>query len=118
VRRFAERILADAAGVLRQLRDAIRVERARLEAVAPAAYVCVGRLGRDVEGQLIAVAANGAAWSKGQDALVVRPDGGLGVVGSCGEPGRIELNARQPVLAGTPIFVRRGGKGVAAVTGR
>jgi hypothetical protein len=115
VRRFAERILADAAGVLRQLRDAIRVERARLEAVAPAAYVCVGRLGRDVEGQLIAVTANGAAWSKGQDALVVRPDGGLGVVGSCGEPGRIELTARQPGLAGTPIFVRLGTKAGTAV---
>ena len=107
VRKFAERVLADASQSIRQVREAIRGERRNLEAAAPATFACVGRIGRDVEGRLTAVLAKDASWIKGQEALVVRPDGRLGVIGTCGEPGRIELTTREPVVAGMPIFVQR-----------
>ena len=114
VRKFAERVLADASQSIRQVREAIRDERRRLEAAAPTTFECVGRIGRDLEGVLTAVPAKGVSWIKGQETLVVRPDGRLAVVGACGEPGRIDLTTREPVVAGMPIFVQRAAPGGAA----
>jgi hypothetical protein len=107
VRKFAERVLADAGEAVKPLRDATRAERRRLSEAAPETFVCVGRIGRDLEGGLVVLPAKHATWTKGQEAIVIRPDGNLGVVGACGDPGRIELRSKGPVLAGMPVFVRR-----------
>lgn len=118
VKRFADRILADAAEVGKQLRESIRAERSRLEAAAPAEFICVGRIGRDVEGAFVALPAKGSTWKKGQDLLVVRPDGAMAVVGTGGEPGRLELAPGGRVIAGMPLFVLRQPSGNAAASPR
>lgn len=107
VRKFAERVLVDAGEAIKPLQDAIRAERRRLNEAAPLTFVCVGRIGRDVQGGQVVLPAKSASWTKGDEALVIRPDGNLGVVGTCGDPGRIEFRPRGPVLAGMPVFVRR-----------
>jgi hypothetical protein len=105
VKRFAEGILADAGVAIKQVRESIQAERRRLESAAVTPFDCVGRIGRDVEGALVAVPSKGATWKKGQDLLVVRPDGRLAVVGTCGEPGRLTLAGSVPLVAGMPLFV-------------
>jgi hypothetical protein len=118
VRRFAERILADAVEAGKHVRETIQAERRRLEAAAPAAFECVGRIGRDAAGAIIVLPSKGSAWKKGQELLVVRPDGSMAAVGTCGEPGRLELAPGGRVIAGMPVFVSRLPAGKGAETRR
>jgi hypothetical protein len=107
VKKTAERILADAGTVLSKVQADILALRRKLVNAKATAYACVGRVSRDVEGQFVVAPQKNVTWVKGADAFVIRPDGSLDVVGTCGDPGRISITATRPLVAGMPVFTAK-----------
>ena len=107
VRRFSEKILADAADLITTLRQSIAETAAAIAAPKLDSYECVGRVGRNHDGSLRLIAGKGPQPTRIVEAIVINPDGSPTVAGKTDGKGALEIAKEAKLIAGLPCFVRR-----------
>lgn len=105
-KKHADRVLAQAGPVLSELKAEIANERRRLSAIQAAPLLCIGRLGRDLEGRVVVVPKAGTTLQPGE-LLVVHTGGALNVIGACNLEGKVTITGGGPLVAGLPVFIQR-----------
>jgi hypothetical protein len=104
--RYSESVLQKASSVMQQMTTETKKIRQTLTTLDLPIYRCVGRLNRDVAGEVVLSKRPTAAIKPGQDVFVVDASGGIRKVGTCGGDGRISLEGRS-LVAGVPVFVEQ-----------
>ena len=107
VRRFSEKILADAAELIKTLRQSIAEATAAIAVPKLESYECVGRVGRNHDGSLRIIAGKGPQPTRIVEVIVINPDGSPTFAGKTDGKGAIEIAKGSRLIAGLPCFVRR-----------